>query len=106
MAITKMVFAGNQHIILDIVITTSWMVKAILEVSLVANFLILVCDSFNLCIDGSRGGGASPVCAPPPQWDPILSFLHTFSLKSTHVKGQHPPTAQCPQWEILDLPLL
>ena len=31
-----------------------------------------------------------------PQQDPILSFLHTFSLKSTHVGGQHPPMAWRP----------
>ena len=36
---------------------------------------------------------------PPPQRDPILSFSHTFPLKSTHVGG-------CPpQREILDPPL-
>ena len=26
-----------------------------------------------------------------PLWDPILSFLHTFSLKSARVGGPHPP---------------
>ena len=26
-----------------------------------------------------------------PLQDPILSFLHTFSLKSAHVGGQNPP---------------
>ena len=28
----------------------------------------------------------------PPLWDPILSFLHTFSLKSTCVGGPRPST--------------
>ena len=27
----------------------------------------------------------------PPLWDPILSFLHTFSSKSAHVRGPRPP---------------
>ena len=27
----------------------------------------------------------------PPLWDPILSFLHTFSPKSAHVGGARPP---------------
>ena len=27
----------------------------------------------------------------PPLWDPILSFSHTFSLKSAHVGGPRPP---------------
>ena len=26
-----------------------------------------------------------------PLWDPILSFLHTFSLKSAHIGGPCPP---------------
>ena len=40
-------------------------------------------------IGGSKGGGA---CRPtPPLQDPILSFSHTFSLKSAHVGGQNPP---------------
>ena len=26
-----------------------------------------------------------------PLWYPILSFSHTFSLKSTHIGGPHPP---------------
>ena len=29
--------------------------------------------------------------ARPPPWDPILSFSHTFSLKSAHVRGPRPP---------------
>ena len=29
--------------------------------------------------------------AHAPLQDPILSFLHTFSLKSAHVGGQNPP---------------
>ena len=36
-------------------------------------------------IGGSRGG------LPHPLWDPILSFLHTFSPKSAHVGGPCPP---------------
>ena len=37
-------------------------------------------------------GGALLVRAPPPpQQDPILSFLHMFLPKSTHVGGRHPP---------------
>ena len=40
--------------------------------------------------------------APPPQQDPILSFSHMFSPKSTHVGGRRPPP---PQREILDPPL-
>ena len=32
----------------------------------------------------------------PPQQDPILSFSHMFSPKSTHVRGRHPPMARCP----------
>ena len=36
----------------------------------------------------------------PPLWDPILSFLHTFSLKSAHIGGPRPPLR-----EILDAPL-
>ena len=39
--------------------------------------------------------------APPPQQDPFLSFSHSFSLKSVHVRGWRPP----PQREILDPPL-
>ena len=43
------------------------------------------------CIGGSRGG----VLAHAPLQDPILSFLHTFSLESAHLGGQtHPP----PKW--------
>ena len=34
-------------------------------------------------------------------WDPILSFSHTFSPKSTHVGSPRPPPLQ----EILDPPL-
>ena len=29
-----------------------------------------------------------------PPWDPIISFSHTFSLKSTHVGGPRPPPPQ------------
>ena len=40
-----------------------------------------------LIIGGSGGGmlGARPL------WDPILSFLHTFSPKSVHIRGPHLP---------------
>ena len=48
-------------------------------------------------IGGSRGALWH---MPPPQQDQFLSFSHTFSLKSVHVRGWRPP-----QWEILDLPL-
>ena len=34
--------------------------------------------------------------ARAPQWDPILSFLHTFLPKIIHVRGRFPPTGQCP----------
>ena len=33
--------------------------------------------------------GGVPGSCPP--WDPILSFSHTFSPKSAHVGGPHPP---------------
>ena len=36
-----------------------------------------------------------------PPWDPILSFSHTFTPKSTHIGGPCPP----PPREILDPPL-
>ena len=32
----------------------------------------------------------------PPQWDPILSFLHMFPPKSTRVGGRCPPRAGAP----------
>ena len=56
------------------------------------------------CIGGSRGGVPG---SRPPLWDPILSFLHTFSLKSTRVGDPHPPQmgACRPLREILDPPL-
>ena len=38
--------------------------------------------------------GAPPACAP--QQNPILSFLHMFSPKSTHIRGRHPPMARRP----------
>ena len=31
-------------------------------------------------------------------WDPILSFLHTFSPKSTHVGGPRPPNGCTPPY--------
>ena len=47
-----------------------------------------------LSIGGSRE--ACPVHAPPPLRDQILSFSHTFLLKSTHVGGPHPPMGPRP----------
>ena len=42
----------------------------------------------------------------PPYGTPILSFSHTFSLKSTHVGGPRPPDGcTIPLREILDPPL-
>ena len=42
----------------------------------------------------------------PPLQDPILLFLHTFSLKSAYVIGQNPPKmGPHPPWKILDLAL-
>ena len=35
------------------------------------------------------GGGAASTC--PLQQDPILLFLHTFSLKSACIGSWHPP---------------
>ena len=53
-------------------------------------------------IGGSRG--ACPVHAP--LWDPILSFSHTFSPKSAHIRGPRPPNGcTLPLREILDPPL-
>ena len=43
-----------------------------------------------------RSRGVLLVHAPPPQQDPILSFLHTFLPKSTHVGGWHPPKGSAP----------
>ena len=48
--------------------------------------------------------GGVPGARPP--WDPILSFWHTFSLKSAHVGGPRPPNGCTPPLrEILDPPL-
>ena len=38
-----------------------------------------------------RSGGGGRAGHMPPLWDPILSFSHTFSLKSVHVGGPCPP---------------
>ena len=53
-------------------------------------------DNVESSIGRSRG-----VCQhTPPLQDPILSFLHTFSLKSAHVGGQNPPKmGPCPPME-------
>ena len=57
-----------------------------------------------LIIGGSRGGMPG---THHPLWDPILSFLHTFLLKSARVAGPRPSLMGAhPPWEILDLPLL
>ena len=51
-------------------------------------------------------GGGVPG-ARHPLWDPILSFLHTFSPKSTCIGGPHPPNGCTPPlWKILDPPLI
>ena len=43
---------------------------------------------------------------PLPLWDPILSFWHTFSAKSTRVGSPHsPPMGPRPLREMLDPPL-
>ena len=62
----------------------------------------LVNDWSCFVIGGSRG-----LCRhAPPQQHPILSFLHMFLPKSTHIGGWHPPNNSVPpQWEILDPPL-
>ena len=39
--------------------------------------------------------GGMPGACPPPLWDPILLFSHTFSPKSTHIGGPHPPHNGC-----------
>ena len=44
-------------------------------------------DVTRVFIGRSRGGAG----ARPPLQDSILSFSHTFSLKSAHVGGQNPP---------------
>ena len=48
--------------------------------------VILLSNSSNII---GRSRGACPAHAP--LWDPILLFLHTFSVKSAHVRGPHPP---------------
>ena len=64
------------------------------------------CEEYRVGIGGSKGGGGRAGRRPPLQ-DPILSFLHTFSPKSTHV-GVHAPLnrSTLPLWEILDPPLV
>ena len=60
-----------------------------------------LCGIFSLADLGGRAG-----CTPSPL-DPILSFSHTFSPKSTRIGGPRPPNGCTPLlWEILDLPLL
>ena len=64
---------------------------------------LTLCGKFSYkSIGGSRGVPG----ARPPLWDPILSFSHTFLLKSAHVGGPRPPNGCTPPlWEILDPPL-
>ena len=62
-------------------------------------FYKLYIDSRHLPLADLGGGG---VPGAHPLWDPILLFLHTFSLKSARVGGPRPP----PPREILDPPLL
>ena len=51
--------------------------------------------------------GGTTGTPPPPQQDPILSFSHTFSPKSTRIRGQCTPQwLGAPRWEILDPPRL
>ena len=45
-------------------------------------------------IGRSRGGCCR--CAPPPQQDPILSFLHMFLPKRAHFGGHCPPNGSAP----------
>ena len=52
-------------------------------------------------IGGSRSGAAG---IHPPQWDPILSFSHTFLPKSNGQRSALPQQIG-PLWEIQDLPL-
>ena len=59
----------------------------------------------NALADLGWGGGGVPG-ARPPLWDPILSFSHAFSPKSTCVGGPHPSNwCMPPLREILDPPL-
>ena len=53
-------------------------------------------------ISNSRHWRIQGAPVAPPQWDPILSFSHTFSLKSTHIRGRPPNGSAPPQPEILD----
>ena len=46
------------------------------------------------CIGGSRGGACR--AHDSPLWDQILSFLHIFLPKSTHVGGPCPPNGSTP----------
>ena len=68
---------------------------------------LTVCTEFALNYNNIIGGSTGGVLgARHPLWDPILLFLHTFSLKSTHVGGPHPPQwVHPPLREILDPPL-
>ena len=51
---------------------------------------------FEILPDAHSGGSMGVPAAPPPQWDPILSFPHRsmFSPKKAHIGGWCPP----PKW--------
>ena len=73
------------------------------DMSLYSPPTVLISD--NIHTNWRIWGGGHAGCTPP-LWDPILSFLHTFSLKSAHVGGPRPLlTGACPPREILDPPL-
>ena len=63
----------------------------------------LLLSEWTILTSGSRVG-ACPTHAPLQ--DPILSFLHTFSPKSTHVAGPRHLTGPYFPREILDPPLI
>ena len=60
-----------------------------------ADVIVMSCTNSNLlrgCNCNPYIGGSRGVCwHMPPLQKPILSFSHTFSLKSAHVGGQNPP---------------
>ena len=65
-----------------------------------AQSLSLQCHWFTVVDPGGAAG--SPI-SPPPERDPILSYLHLFLPKSAHIGGRRPTNGSEPyQWEILD----
>ena len=42
------------------------------------------------------GGSRGHAWHTHPPWDPIISFSHTFSVKSTCIAGPHPPNGSMP----------